>query len=71
MPGTMQETRKKKSTSITKGTRKTTPNQQRNPTHDEIAVRARVLYEQSGYQSGRDTEFWLEAERQLREEREV
>ena len=30
--------------------------------------RARQLYEKSGYQSGREVEFWLEAERQLREE---
>jgi hypothetical protein len=35
------------------------------PTHTEIALRAHELYLQSGCQSGRDKEFWLEAERQL------
>jgi hypothetical protein len=38
------------------------------PTHDEIARRAHLLYEQSGFAQGRDAEFWLEAERQLAEE---
>jgi hypothetical protein len=36
------------------------------PTHEQIAARARELYEKSGYAVGRDLEFWLEAERQLR-----
>ena len=36
-------------------------------THDAIAVRAHDLYVQSGYQGHRQVEFWLEAERQLRE----
>jgi hypothetical protein len=40
----------------------------RTPGHDEIAVRAHLLYEQSGRMPGRDAEFWLEAERQLLEE---
>lgn len=40
----------------------------RSITHEEIAVRAHSLYAQSGYQHGRDVEFWLEAERQLRED---
>ena len=39
------------------------------PTHDEIAARARQLFEASGHPGGRDLEFWLEAERQLREVR--
>lgn len=40
----------------------------RMPSHDEIAVRAHLLYEQSGFTHGRDAEFWLEAEKQLIEE---
>jgi hypothetical protein len=40
----------------------------RAPTQDEIERRAHELYVQSGYQSGREVEFWLEAERQLKEE---
>jgi hypothetical protein len=43
----------------------------RKPTHDEIAIRAHELYVQSGYQAGRDVEFWLEAERQLRRGRKT
>ncbi len=38
------------------------------PTHEQIAMRAHELYVRSGYQPGRDQEFWLEAERQLKEE---
>ncbi|OGF13975.1 MAG: hypothetical protein A2W00_04935 [Candidatus Eisenbacteria bacterium RBG_16_71_46] len=68
MASTMRETPKLKSTSTTKRNRKTTTDEMRFPTHDEIALRARQLYEKSGYQSGREVEFWLEAERQLREE---
>lgn len=34
-------------------------------THGEIAGRAYELYARSGYQPGREVEFWLEAERQL------
>ena len=36
------------------------------PSHEEIAVRAHELYVQSGFQSGREVEFWLEAERELK-----
>ena len=36
--------------------------------HEDIAVLAHSLYEQSGYQAGREVEFWLEAERRLRED---
>ena len=39
------------------------------PTHDEIAARAHLLFEQSGHQHGRDEEHWHEAERQLIAER--
>jgi len=38
------------------------------PTEDDIAIRAYELFIASGSQRGRDTEFWLEAERQLRED---
>lgn len=35
------------------------------PTRKDIAGRAYELYTNSGYQAGREVEFWLEAERQL------
>ena len=35
------------------------------PTHEEIAQRARAIYEQKGRVPGRDLENWLEAEAQL------
>lgn len=35
------------------------------PTHEEIAQRARALYEASGNQPGRDLENWLAAEAEL------
>jgi hypothetical protein len=34
--------------------------------HDVIAARAFDLYERSGHPHGRDVEFWLEAERQMK-----
>jgi hypothetical protein len=36
------------------------------PSHEAIAIRAHDLYVQSGFQGGREVEFWLEAERQLK-----
>jgi len=35
------------------------------PTHDEIAVRAKIIWEERGCIEGQDTEIWLEAEWQL------
>ena len=35
------------------------------PTHEEITHRAQEIWQQSGSPFGRDTEIWLEAERQL------
>ncbi|HZP59752.1 MAG TPA: DUF2934 domain-containing protein [Opitutaceae bacterium] len=35
------------------------------PTHDEIAARARALWEKYGKPVGRDEMIWLEAEREL------
>ena len=35
------------------------------PTHDQIARRAYELWVQSGYLSGRDSENWAHAEREL------
>jgi hypothetical protein len=35
------------------------------PTHEEIAQRARAIYEQKGRVPGHDLENWLEAEAQL------
>ena len=40
-------------------------------THDDIAVLAHALYVRSGHQPGREVEFWLEAERQLRDDLDV
>ena len=34
--------------------------------HSAIAARAYALFERSGHAHGRDVEFWLEAERELR-----
>ena len=65
MASTMQGTPKKRTTA--RRTSPSTVDESRFATHDEIARRARELYEESGYQSGRDVEFWLEAERQLRD----
>jgi hypothetical protein len=36
------------------------------PTHDEIALEAYCLYEQSGAEDGHDLDHWFEAERRLR-----
>lgn len=66
--GTTQAVPKQKSSTPAKRTRKTVARELRLPTHEAIATRARELFEQSGYASGRDVEFWLEAERQLGEE---
>jgi hypothetical protein len=35
------------------------------PTHEEIAQRARAIYERSGCMTGRDIENWLQAEAEL------
>ena len=37
------------------------------PTHDDIAQRAQEIWQRYGSPEGRDTEIWLEAERQLTE----
>jgi hypothetical protein len=64
----MQKAPKKKPTTTPKRTLETTTGGMRAPARDEIALRARELYEKSGCRSGRDIEFWLDAERQLRQE---
>jgi len=38
-------------------------------TYNEIAARARLIWEQSGRLEGHNTENWLQAERELRSER--
>lgn len=35
------------------------------PTHEDITLRAILLWQNYGQPEGRDTEIWLEAERQL------
>ena len=60
--------RKKTTTaSTTPRTRKAAAAAPPAPTHEQIAARAHELFLGSGQQPGRDEEFWLEAERQLRE----
>ena len=39
---------------------------QHEPTHDEIALCAFLLWEKEGRQPGRESTYWLEAEAQLR-----
>ena len=68
MASKMREMMKKKSTATAKRTRGNRTDEMHLATRDEIALRAHELYEKSGCQGGRDVEFWLEAERQLREE---
>ncbi len=38
------------------------------PTHDQIAQRAREIWERRGHPQGQDREIWLEAEAQLAKE---
>ncbi len=40
------------------------------PTHEEITQRAQEIWQRYGNPGGRDTEIWLEAERQLTESTE-
>jgi hypothetical protein len=40
-----------------------------NPSHQEIAERARAIYEKSGRIPGRDVQNWLQAEAELRRAR--
>ncbi len=65
MATTTQETSKKRSSNGTKRPVRTHTSEMRVATHEAIAARAYELYVKSGYQPGRELEFWLEAERQL------
>ena len=67
MASTMKEIRTRKSTAPAKRARVAVANPVRHATKEEIALRAQEIYEKSGCPGGRDLEFWLEAERQLRE----
>jgi len=59
--------RKKTTTASTAtSTRKSSAKPASAPSHDQIAARAHELFLNSGQPHGRDVEFWLEAERQLR-----
>ena len=69
MTGTLQQSTKKDTNLTT--THAPVTARPRSLTHEAIALRAHSLYEQSGYQGGREVEFWLEAERQLREDLDV
>jgi hypothetical protein len=40
------------------------------PTREQIAIRARKIWELRGCPQGRDEQIWLEAEKQLKEEAE-
>lgn len=68
MHSTVQDSPKPGSNATTSRTRGAVTARPRTLKHEDIAVRAHQLYVQSGYQSGREVEFWLEAERQLRED---
>jgi hypothetical protein len=57
---------KKNSSIATPFSASSTPTPFSGPTHDQIAPRARQLWENAGRPEGRDLEYWLEAERQLR-----
>jgi hypothetical protein len=41
------------------------------PTKEEIAARARQLWQQAGQPADRDDEFWFGAEAELRKDREL
>ena len=71
MDSTVQALPKQSSTAAANGPRKAVTARPRSLTHEAIALRAHSLYEQSGHQTGREVEFWLEAERQLREDLDV
>ena len=60
MASNVHETPQKRSATTTKRIRRTTIDEMRFPTHDEIQRRAHELYKKSGCQGGRDVEFWLE-----------
>ncbi len=66
MRSPMQDPRKKPAAAA-QAARVPTIGRPRRLTHEQIAVRAHEIYEHSGREHGRDVEFWLEAERQLRE----
>lgn len=40
-------------------------------THEEIRLRASELWQRAGQPQGRDTEFWLAAEHELRREHDA
>lgn len=65
MATTTQETSKKRSSNGTKRPVRISASQMHVATHEAIAARAYELYVKSGYQPGRELEFWFEAERQL------
>ena len=71
MNTTVQDSAKQGSNATTINTRTPVTARPRSLTHEAIALRAHSLYEQSGFQGGREVEFWLEAERQLREDLDV
>lgn len=71
MTSSVQSSLKKISATTTTSPRTPVTARPRSLTHDQIALRAHSLYEQSGCQGGREVEFWLEAERQLREDLDV
>ncbi len=68
MTNVLKDSPEKGTSATTSRVRSAVTARPRSLTHEAIAVRAHALYEQSGYQGGREVEFWLEAERQLRED---
>ena len=68
MDSTLQASSKQVSAATTDRARGGVTARPRSLKHEDIALRAHSLYVQSGHQTGREVEFWLEAERQLRED---
>jgi hypothetical protein len=68
MATTTQVSPKPGSESSTARTRTPVTARPRTLKHEDIAALAHSLYVESGYQGGREVEFWLEAERRLRED---
>lgn len=50
-----------------KSAKPSSPTPSREISHDQIAERARAIWQERGQPEGRDLEHWLDAERELRE----
>jgi hypothetical protein len=73
MPSTSRSaaTRKPATATATATAARTSKAPARTVSHDDIASLAYELYVKSGCQPGREVEFWLEAERELKDRLDV